>query len=91
VSGTVTMCHGSRVRTISLRVQNHANNLRIWIRNQQSVLVAESSIARLIVGYWYTRGPKVSESGSVPIVLLIWNRANKFVSVEHGALTLNVQ
>ncbi len=85
MSGTVTMCYGSRVHTISLRMQNHANNLRIWIRNQQSVPVADSSIARLVVGYWYPRGPKVSESGSVPIVLLIWNHVNKFVSVEHGA------
>jgi hypothetical protein len=40
-------------------------------------------IAKLIVGY--TLGPKVNKTGSVPIVLLIWNRANKFVPEEHGA------
>jgi len=29
-----------------LRMRNHANNLRIWIRDHQSVPVADSSIAR---------------------------------------------
>jgi hypothetical protein len=52
------MCYGSVVRTSSLRMRNYTNNIRIRIRNRQSVQVADNSIAKQKVEEQYARGPK---------------------------------